>query len=323
MNIRTRVILLLVLSLAASVGAQTTQPTTKPDKTIRLLTVGNSFAGNSTKFLRDLARAAGDEVILGSANPGGCSLEKHWKAVEAYEANPADPAGQLYVVSKTEKTSLHALLVKEPWDYVTIQQYSMLSDDPKTYFPYADNLKSYIHKHAPSATIVMHQTWAYRQDNSRFTKGGSPTTMHAAARAAYHAAAEKLKLSLIPVGDAMFAVMSDPKSPFIPDPTFNPKTAVYPALPKDQNTVHVSWRWVKNAKTGVQELIADRQHANTRGCYLGSCVFYEFLFGKSVIGNSFIPAGMSPEDAAMLQRVAHETVVASRTAATTQATASP
>ena len=317
MTLRSRfTALLILLSLAGAVRAQTTQPTTRPGRTIRLLTVGNSFAGNSTRHLRELAAAAGDELILGSANPGGCSLERHWKAVAAYEANPADPAGLLYRDKDGVKVSLYDLLTRQPWDYVTIQQYSMLSDNPATYFPYASNLREYIKRNAPTATILIHQTWAYRQDNPKFASGGSPKSMHEAVRSAYHAMATQLHLALIPVGDAMFAAMT--KAPFKPDPSFDPKTAVYPTVPREQNTVHATWHWIKNGKTGKEELIRDSQHANNRGCYLGSCVFYEVLFNKSVVGNSYVPKDISPEDARMLQQIAHETVLASRAAVTTQ-----
>jgi hypothetical protein len=324
-TVATLLILLLGSAACAQTTQPTTQPTTRPGTTVRLLTVGNSFAGNATKYLRDLAAADGNQVILGMANPGGCTLERHWKAVAAYEADPKDAAGQLYVTGPKDnqkRFALYDILVRDKWDYVTIQQASILSDKPDTYFPYAANLNEYITKNAPTATVLIHQTWAYRQDHSRYAKGETPKDMHDAARAAYHAMAAKLDLRLVPVGDAMFTAMTLPDAPFTPDPAFDPATAVHPALPKDRNTLHVGWKWEKDAE-GVYHLKRDGTHANARGCYLGSAVFYEFLFGKSVVGNTFVPKELTPEDARLLQQIAHDTVKAARAGVpTTQPTAS-
>lgn len=303
--------LVLVLSGTLASAQPATQPTTRPGKTIRLLTVGNSFAGNATRYLRQLAAADGNEVILGMANPGGCSLERHWKAVAAYEANPTDPAGLIYAVGSKDnlkRMSLHDLLTKEPWDYVTIQQASFLSDNPDTYYPYAPKLVEYIRQKAPTAQVLIHQTWAYRKDHVRYSKGGSPQTMHEAVRAAYHSLAEKLDLPLIPVGDAMYTAMST--SPFTPDTDFDPLKAVYPELPVEAHSFHVGWRWEKDRTTGQYKLVPDGTHANARGCYLGSAVFYEFLFDKGVLGNSFVPKELKPNDVLYLQQIAHETVQA-------------
>lgn len=52
----------------------------------------------------------------------------------------------------------------------------------------------------------------------------------------------------------------------------------------------------------------DGHHANTAGEYLGGAVWYEFMFGHSVVGNSFVPPGMTKADVAILQRIAHATV---------------
>ena len=47
-------------------------------QTIRLLTIGNSFADNAITFLQPLAESTGRvRFEIGTANIGGCSLEKH------------------------------------------------------------------------------------------------------------------------------------------------------------------------------------------------------------------------------------------------------
>jgi hypothetical protein len=144
-------------------------------KTIRLLTVGNSFSHNATHYLGDLAKAAGDTLILREDNVGGASLELHWTKTQTHEKDSADKAG-LYANGK----SLRDDLTGDHWDFVTIQQYSMLSHDVATYRPFAQELRDYIHRYAPDATILLHETWEYRVDDPRFAgtaaKAGEPKT---------------------------------------------------------------------------------------------------------------------------------------------------
>lgn len=305
------VVVLLLLSVVAPLLAQApaTQPTTQPVKTIRLLTIGNSFAVNSTKFLRQIAQADNNQVILGGANVGGCSLEKHWKAVEAYEADPNSPAGKMYEPVKGQpKVSLRQMLERDAWDIVTIQQASPLSADASTYEPYAKQLVAYVHKYAPQAEVVIHQTWAYRKDHPRYKDQiheANPPQMHAAVRQAYHALADELGLRIIPVGDAMSLAMNDPAWTYEPESTFDLAKAVYPAVPaSEKRSLHIGWRWV-TGKDSKRRLQLDGYHASIYGEYLGGCVFYEALFHDSVIGNTFTPESIKPEDAASLQQIAH------------------
>jgi hypothetical protein len=73
--------------------------------------------------------------------------------------------------------------------------------------------------------------------------------------------------------------------------------------------LHKGYNWKRDASTGVATLGKDGTHANAQGEYLLGCVWFEFLFGQSVIGNSFVPAGVAAEDAAILQRIAHSVVI--------------
>lgn len=108
----------------------------------------------------------------------------------------------------------------------------------------------------------------------------------------------------------MEAARRDPAwGKFIPDPTFDPKTAKYPVLPKhEKRSLHGSYSWRKDAKTGSFQLGWDKFHANAQGEYLLGCVWFEFFFGQSVVGNTFVPSAVSAQDAAILQRIAHTVV---------------
>jgi curved DNA-binding protein CbpA len=129
-------------------------------------------------------------------------------------------------------------------------------------------------------------------------------------RAAYDALAKETGFRLIPCGDAMELARLDPAwGRFESDPAFDPKTAVYPALPKgERRSLHSGYSWKKNEKTGRYALGKDAFHANTAGEYLLGCVWLEFFFGQSAVGNGFTPKGMTAEEAAILQKVAHRAV---------------
>lgn len=282
-------------------------------RTVKLLTIGNSFSRNATNHLDDLAKAGGHTLIHRPIVVGGASLELHATKAQKHEAAPDDKAG-LY----SNGRSLEDELLAEKWDYVTIQQASIKSHDPATYRPFADWLAAFIRKNAPTATLLFHQTWAYRGDDPRFTrpsdKPGEPKTqeeMYRGLTNAYRSLAKELGAGVLPVGDAFFLADTDPKWGFQADATFDPKIAKAPSLPDQTHSLHVGWRWAKPADGGEAELSMDGHHANLAGEYLGACVWYEILFGTSAVGNPYIPKGIEAEYARFLQETAHRAVEAS------------
>jgi hypothetical protein len=291
-------LLLAILLLAAAPAA--------PRKTVRLLTIGNSFSGNATTYLADIAKAGGHALVHQPMSVGGASMEVHWTKIQANEKDPKDPAG-LYGTK-----SLSAVLKTDDWDFVTIQQASIKSHDVETYRPFAAQLQAYVKTHAPKAELLLHQTWAYRRDDPRFapkTPKVEPSTreaMHAGLSSAYLTIAKELGVRRIPVGDAFNIAETDPQWAFKPDPTFDKSKAVAPALPDQTHSLHVGWRW--STKDGKQTLGMDGHHAGVAGEYLGACVFFEVLFKENVVGNAFAPKGMKPEDAKYLQEAAHRAV---------------
>src|SRR5947207_15567361 len=102
-------------------SAPAEQPTPAKTKTVRLLTVGNSFSQNATRYLGDLVNAKGHTLIHRPLAIGGASMEVHWEKARLHEQDPKNPRG-LY-----GKKSLREELVSEAWDFVTIQQASIKS----------------------------------------------------------------------------------------------------------------------------------------------------------------------------------------------------
>lgn len=305
---RRKLIGLFVATAALAVCSPTASPAAA--KTVRLLTVGNSFADNALTYLPQLAEAAGHELIVARANLGGCSFERHWNHVAAYEADTKSKDGSPY---SGGKRSLADMLKREPWDFITIQQVSYKSHDPTTYEPYAEKLHHYIAERAPQAKIMIHQIWAYRVDDPRFVpknKGREPHThqvMYEQVRQTYHAVAKQLGIDIIPSGDAMYLADTNPQWGFKPDRSFDPATAEYPARPDQKHSLHVGWSWRKN-KDGSRTLRMDGHHASEAGKYLIGCVWFETFFGTSVVDDGFVPKGLEPDYAAFLRTTAHEAV---------------
>jgi len=269
------------------------------------LAVGNSFSGNATRHLGKLVEASGggNRLIFGHAMIPGCPLEKHVLLAEAFEKDPNDPKGRPYA----KQASLRDMLERDKWDYVTIQQASIKSFDIATYRPWAKKLHDYIKRYAPQAEVLVHQTWAYRDDDPLFRDGSfTPEMMHNQLTQAYRTIAAELNCRILPVGDAFYAVRQLPSWQFNVNRKIDPKQYKYPQAPDQGKSLHVGWKWLE--KNGKRTLPLDAHHANLAGEYLGGCVWFELLYGQSVVGNSHVPRGLSAEDAITLQEAAHQVV---------------
>lgn len=284
---------LTVLLLLAACAA------TAEVKFVKVLSVGNSFSRNAHHYLPQITEAAGCRIVLKNAYIGGCDFERHMRHVDAFEANPNDKEGKPY-----EGKSLRELLEMEEWNYVTIQQASPKSFKFETFHPHVDRLIAYIKKYAPKAEIVIHQTWAYRSDHPFWGRTDfNDDIMYTQLKEAYGKLAQETGFRIIPCGDAFArAKASKDWGPFIPDPNFKRETAVKPNLPNEKRSLHAGYSWKEN------KLTFDGFHANTAGEYLQGCVWFEFFFKKSCMGNTFTPKGMNTEDALILQEIAHQTL---------------
>jgi hypothetical protein len=297
------VLVLLSMPLVEPGRADEPQPAVGA-KTVRVLTIGNSFSNNATTYLGELAAAAGHTLSHRPMHVSGASLEVHWNRIVAHDADPEDPAG-LYGAR-----SLRAELRAEPWDFITLQQASIQSHDPATYRPFARRILEVVRQEAPTSTVLMHQTWAYRADDPRFQEenpaAGEPRSreeMHARLTEAYDGVAQELGLGVIPVGDAFHLADSDERRGYEPDGRFDFATARRPTLPDQKHSLHRGWFWEP------ETLKLDGHHASQAGQYLAAAVWLEALFDQSPVGNAFIPPGLDPAHARFLQEVAHEAVL--------------
>jgi len=256
--------------LASTSSASTNAP-------LRVLSVGNSFSVNAHKYLKQIANSMNSPLVLGNAVIGGCPLLRHW--------NNASTNGVCYSYNG-KKITLEQFLKADKWDVVTIQQASGFSRFPESFEPAGTQLIAFIKEHAPQAEVVVHETWAYRQDEKRITNWKITTDeMYADVSKTYKDFASKHGLRVIPAGDAFQLAR---KTPGWGDYTPDDKASDAPAQGK-----------TLQGKDGY--------HANTAGEYLLGCVWYEFLFGNDVRKSTFLPANLTPEDAAILRDIAHAT----------------
>ena len=305
----TRLALIALLGIAGCGNIMQTQPArTSPAVTeIKVLAIGNSFTENTTRYLPDIARAAGCELTLGKATIGGSPLATHWANALLAEKNPADPKAKAYSYNGKPVT-LKEMLVAQNWDVITLQHHSMDSSKVETYRPFARELRDYIRKYAPRARVVLHQTWAYREDDPAFKTGFTQADMRRRLRSAYQTIADELGAEILPVGDAFENARLDPEwKGLFPDPDFDYAKPQFPNLPDQSHSLNVGYTWGKD-KEGRRRLDYDGHHANACGEYLGAAVWFEFLFGQSVVGNEYVPRELSSADTAILERIAHETV---------------
>lgn len=284
---------------------------------IKLLTVGNSFADNSTRYLEDFAKSAGRNVRLYKANLGAHSLQMHVGYLRAYDANAEDPKGSPYTgvanpaTGAKPKLSLRQALELEKWDYVTIQQVSTLSYQANSYEPWASELIGYIHKYAPTAKVLGLETWTHREDSWMYQKLTTMERMHAAIQKAYAELSGRHGIAILPVGDAFQAARATPEWTFkFPDPHFDKANAKPGELPDQTGSLNVGWKWEEDKETKQMKMVNDPAHCNAAGQYLATAVLYEALFG-GVDTVTYCPAGLTAEQAASLRGIARQTVAQS------------
>ncbi len=241
---------------------------------MNILSIGNSFSTNAHKFLPHILKADGDEIMLCNLFIGGCSLEQHWNN---WREEKTDYDYEIYLPGETEMTrtddvALHEAVEDEDWDVITLQQCSHFSGIPETYSPYLSELAEYCRMVKPEAKIMLHQTWAYEEGCAH---GGfanyknSQQEMYRALTEAYVDAAMEADIDLIiPSGRA--------------------------------------WQTARN--TIGDMLTVDGYHGNDMGCYLASACFYEMIFGRSILENSFELPGIDKRTMEILKICAHTAV---------------
>ncbi|WP_345955492.1 DUF4886 domain-containing protein [Mucilaginibacter sp. PAMB04168] len=298
--IRYILLICLLLTFSSSGFAVQGRFSVSKHDTLKIFIIGNSFSGNATTYLPQLAKEGGHIIKFGRAELGGCSLKQHWDGVVAAEANADDVKGKIY-----KGKSMKELLAADKWDIVTIQQYSRLSSSVATYEPYISNLYEFIKKQQPKARIVLHETWAYRRDAKQWglitekEEAANDEQMHEKLKANYLTFAGKLHTGIIPTGEAFWIMRNNRSWAYQPVSEAVVKAVVYPEIPPQPYSLNMGYYWLPD-----KTLKFDPNHANVAGCYLGSLVWYHYLFGGKLKKVKYKPAEVSDEFAAQLKKAA-------------------
>lgn len=249
-------------------------------QTVRILAIGNSFSVDAVEnYLYDIGKADNVELIIGNMYISGCSLATHW--INAKGNLPAYSYRKIVngQLTTTAKQNLLTAIKDEDWDVITFQQASPNSGRIETFFPDLTNLHHYVRSEStnPQVKFAMHQTWAYaaNKNSSAFATyyNNNQLEMFWAIVAAVNGAAVQTGIDIvIPVGTAI----QNGRTSYIGD-NFN------------RDGSHLSF--------GL-------------GRYVAACTWYEKLLGKTVIGNTFIPAGVTKAQAIVAQNAAHYAVLA-------------
>ena len=247
-------------------------------KIIKILAIGNSFSEDAIEQnLHELAEADGIQVIIGNMFIGGCTLERHVR--NARENSPAYEYRKIGLdgVRKVQKNvSLETALADEEWDYVSLQQASSNSGMYETYEASLPELVNYVKERLPrKVKLMLHQTWAYAANSTHDgfkNYNHDQLTMYQSIVDAVKKAGKLVNIRLIiPTGTAIQNV----RTTFVGD--------------------HMN---------------RDGYHLDLKiGRYTAACTWFERIFKKKVIGNSYCPEGMSKELCAIAQWAAHEAVM--------------
>jgi hypothetical protein len=244
---------------------------------VRILAIGNSFSQDAVEqYLYELAETEGIEIIVANLYIGGCSLERH--VSNARNNSAVYEYRKITEGTKTNKSNmtLAAGLTDEDWDYISLQQVSGNSGQYETFAASLPELVQYVKDHASNENmkLMLHQTWAYAANSSHAdfpNYDKNQTKMYEAIVDAVNRASQLVGINIIiPSGTA-----------------------------------------IQNGRTSYigDNFTRDGYHLEiTYGRYTVACTWFEKIFGKNVVGNTYAPEGVHASKIAIAQHAAHAAV---------------
>lgn len=255
-----------------------TTASAKTKKIIRILAIGNSFSQDAVEqYLYELAESEGISVNIGNMFLGGCSLKTHLlnakNNIPAYEYRKIENG----VKVNRKNVTLSEGITDEKWDYISLQQVSGNSGQFETYETTLPDLVQYVKRLATNhkMKLILHQPWAYSQNSTHNAFSNYDNDQMKMYRSIVDAVNRAAKL-------------------------------------KDIKIIIPSGTAIQNGRTSYigDNFNRDGYHLElTYGRYTVACVWFEKIFGKNVIGNSFAPNGADPYKIKIAQHAAHEAVL--------------
>lgn len=275
------------LGLSAVVRADEAQQGPEQTKTRKILFIGNSYTyyNSLNLMVADMMTVSGIPTKAERSTPGGWRLRQHFNG-QVPEKNP-------------QTTSTPEWLKSEQWDYVVMQEQSSAAVDSRAEFlEYGKKLNDMILDNSPNAKVLLYQTWG--RCDGMFEGYGSDLVRKAEVAAAW---------------EKRYGAPSETTIEALKDGM----QGGYDALADATNaTVVPVGKAFKEAGEKV-DLYADEKekrphHPSLAGTYLGACVFFKKLTGKSPVGlwQKLKDAGkdykVREEDAAYLEGIADKVV---------------
>ena len=239
---------------------------TKSDKNVlKVLSIGNSFSNNALTYFYEIAKSAGyDEVVLGVAYIGGCTLQTHMsqyngnKTGYEYRKNTTGA----WVVSPSY--DLKSIIKDERWDYITLQQGSTASGQADTFEPYLEQLIKVVNDNKTNSKekILWHTTWTFTSAYKRDTQ--------------YETLYNKDQMKMY---NAIINAFNSKVKPYI---TSGAIEYEIPAGTAIQNA--------REAYGDESLFSSDGLHLNNTGNYIAGLTWFEKITGKSIDTVTYIPA---------------------------------
>ncbi len=263
-----------------------------PQKTIKVLAIGNSYAVDAVQYLDDIAALEGVDIQIRLAQQSGATFTKHWNTW-----NASTEEGRKKYTENGEKVDIaHFLEDGTEYDFITIQS-SILNGKADQYLNDAENIVMYIRERQPKAEIVIHKTWSnekgsliegfvkgYKGDRDYMTKLIDKNNETARKVLATFETESGLPISLdgkplryIPSSEAVTIARQSEMF----DTTYT-GTAAWDDVNKYLATENTE------ESQGVVSLHRDSYHMSQRfGRYLIALVWYRCLTGNSVLDNTY------------------------------------
>lgn len=271
--------LMLFLSITGTVF--TTNAETK-----KILVVGNSFSFDAAlQELLPIVQAAGDDIVLGFPYKGGTTLELHTNYItgnqQIYNYYKIKDGKMTSTGGNSRKFDAN-IITDEDWDIVIIQTDHNYSGAYSHYFPYLDNLITYLKTYLTNknAKFYLYMTWAYQNGSAKL---------------------EEL------INKGLYTSQMDQYTKIIDCAS---RAAVQSGI--GEENIIPGGTAVQNGRTSYigDDYNRDGYHMNlSHGRYTVALTWYEKIFGKSVIGLSYHPASVSDFCAEMCQHAAHEAII--------------
>ena len=244
----------------------------KEDKTLKILTIGNSFSDDTMQYMYQIAKAAGyEDITLGNLYIGGCSLDTHANNAKnnkgAYEYRRNNSGSWV----TTPSFKMDDAIAEQDWDFISLQQASGSSGKAETYSELSYMI-SHVRELAPNAKLVWNMTWAYQQnsDHGEFYKYNNSQTFM------YESILSAVKDRVVPQEEI---------SLIVPNGTA-----------------------IQNARTSYlgDTLTRDGFHLTLdMGRYTAGLTFFYAITGRSIENLSYMPAGVDKN----LQKIAIESAM--------------